>query len=80
MKITEILKNSSYAIIFGFFGLIIGIWTADVIYMIALGNIDRETTRYVSLAIILLVIAASALIGFTRGKNLLESDTANSGQ
>ena len=75
MKITEILKNSSYAIIFGFFGLIIGIWTADVLYMIALENIDRVTTRYISLAIILLIIAASAFLGFTKGKSLLESET-----
>jgi uncharacterized protein YacL len=76
MKITETLKNSSYAIIFGFFGLIIGIWTADVLYMIALENIDRVTTRYISLAIILIIITASALLGFTKGKSLLESDTA----
>lgn len=77
MKLTAILKNSAYAIIFGFFGLIIGIWTADVLYMIALENIDRVTTRYISLAIILIIIAASALLGFTKGKFLLESDTAN---
>lgn len=80
MKITEILKNSAYAIIFGFFGLIIGIWTADVLYMIALENIDRVTTRYISLAIILTIIAASTLLGFTKGKSLLESDTVSSEQ
>lgn len=72
MTISELLKKSGYAIVFGFMGLIIGIWTADLLYTLGLKNMERMTTIYVSLFIILLIIAASSFVGFTRGKDLLE--------
>jgi uncharacterized protein YacL len=72
MTISELLKKSGYAIVFGFMGLIIGIWTADLLYTLGLKNMERMTTIYVSLFIILLIIAASSFLGFTRGKDLLE--------
>jgi len=72
MTISELLKKSGYAIVFGFMGLIIGIWTADLLYTLGLKNMERMTTTYVSLFIILLIISASSFLGFTRGKDLLE--------
>ncbi|MCZ7372510.1 MAG: hypothetical protein O8C60_02445 [Candidatus Methanoperedens sp.] len=72
MTISELLKKSGYAIVFGFMGLIIGIWTADLLYTLGLKNMERMTTTYVSLFIIILIIAASSFLGFTRGKDLLE--------
>ncbi len=73
MKPSDALKNLAYAIVFGFFGLIIGIWIADLLYKIVLSNADRMTTVYVSVIIVLLVIAAASVFGFAKGKKLLES-------
>ena len=72
MKLSENLKNLVYAIVFGFMGLIIGIWTSDLLYGIILKNIDRMTTIYISLGIIILIVASASIVGFTKGKNLLE--------
>ena len=72
IKLSEILKNIGYAILFGFMGLIIGIWTADLLYSLILKNIDRVTTIYISLAIIILFIVSASVLGFTKGKKLLE--------
>ncbi len=73
MKISDALKNLVYAIVFGFFGLIIGIWIADLLYRIFLNNAERMTTVYVSVIIVLLVIAVASVFGFAKGKKLLES-------
>jgi uncharacterized protein YacL len=72
MNLSENLKNLVYAIVFGFMGLIIGIWTSDLLYSITLKNIDRVTTIYISVSIIILIIASASILGFTKGKNLLE--------
>jgi hypothetical protein len=72
MKLSEIPKNIVYAIVFGFMGLIIGIWTADVLYMIILKNMERLTTTYISLIIIILIIVSASLLGFVKGRKLLE--------
>jgi uncharacterized protein YacL len=72
MKISEIVKNTAYAILFGFMGLIIGIWVADLLYSLILKNIARETTIYISLIIIVLIAVSASLLGFTKGKKLLE--------
>ncbi len=72
MKLSEIPKNIVYAIVFGFMGLIIGIWTADVLYMLTLKNMERLTASHVSLIIIVLIIVFSSLLGFVKGKDLLE--------
>ena len=72
MKLSEIPKNIVYAIVFGFMGLIIGIWTADVLYMLTLKNMERLTASNVSLIIIILIIVSSSLLGFVKGKDLLE--------
>ncbi|MCZ7381008.1 MAG: hypothetical protein O8C64_05495 [Candidatus Methanoperedens sp.] len=72
MKLPEMLKNTAYAIIFGFFGLIIGIWIADLLSNLIFKNLERVTTIYISLVIIVLVIVSSFILGFTKGKNLLE--------
>ncbi|MCZ7357939.1 MAG: hypothetical protein O8C66_15835 [Candidatus Methanoperedens sp.] len=72
MTISELLKNSAYAIVFGFMGLIIGIWSADLLFNLILKNLDRVTTIYISLIIIILISAGAFLLGFTKGKNLLE--------
>ncbi len=71
MTIYELLKKSGYAIVFGFMGLIVGIWMADLLYSVVLKNVERVTTIYVSLIIIILIVAASSFLGFTKGKNLL---------
>lgn len=72
MNISDIFKNLAYAIVFGFIGLIIGIWTSDLLYKIVLKNIDRMTTIYISISIIFLIIASASILGFTKGKNLME--------
>ncbi len=72
MKLSEIPKNIVYAIVFGFMGLIIGIWTADVLYMIILKNMERLTASHVSLIIIVLITVSASLLGFAKGKKLLE--------
>lgn len=72
MNLSKNLKNLVYAIVFGFMGLIIGIWTSDLLYGIVLKNIDRVTTIYISLVIIILIVASASIVGFTKGKNLLE--------
>ncbi len=71
IKLSEILKNAMYAVVFGFMGLIIGIWTADLLYMLFLKNLERVTTIYISLVIIVLVIAFASFLGFTKGRKLL---------
>lgn len=71
MNLSEILKNIVYAIVFGFMGLIIGIWAADVYYMLILKNIDRVTTIYISLILIILIAAFASILGFTKGKKWL---------
>jgi uncharacterized protein YacL len=72
MNLSDILKNAVYAIVFGFMGLIIGIWTADLLYSIVLKNIDRMTTIYLSVGIIVLISLCASILGFTKGKNLME--------
>ena len=72
MTISDVFKKLGYAIVFGFIGLIIGIWTADLLYSLGLKNLERVTTIYISIIIILLIIATSSLLGFTKGKTLLE--------
>ncbi len=72
MKLSEMLKNTTYAIMFGFFGLIIGIWIADLLSNLIFKNLERVTTIYISLVIIVLVIVSAFILGFTKGKKLLE--------
>ncbi len=72
MTISDILRNSVYAIVFGFMGLIVGIWTADLLYRLILNNLERTATSTISLLIIILIIVASSALGFTKGKELLE--------
>ncbi len=72
MKLSEMLKNTAYAITFGFFGLIIGIWIADLLSNLIFKNLERVTTIYISLVIIVLVIVSAFVLGFTKGKKLLE--------
>ncbi len=72
MKLSEMLKNTAYAIMFGFFGLIIGIWIADLLSNLIFKNVERVTTIYISLVIIVLVIVSASILGFTKGKKLLE--------
>jgi uncharacterized protein YacL len=72
MTLTDIIKNSGYAVVFGFMGLIIGIWTADLLYRLILHNMERTTTSSIALIIIVLIIAAASVFGFTKGKKLLE--------
>lgn len=71
IKLSEMLKNAMYAVVFGFMGLIIGIWTADLLYVLFLKNLERVTTIYISLIIIILIAAFASLLGFTRGRKLL---------
>lgn len=71
MNLSEMLKNIGYAIVFGAAGLIIGIWTADLLYMLILKNIDRVTTIYISLILIILIAASASILGFTKGKKWL---------
>ncbi len=73
MKLQEILKNAAYAILFGFVGIIIGIWIADLLYVAVLKNIDRVTTSYISLILIILIAALASIFGFMKGRSLLES-------
>ncbi len=72
MRISEILKNFAYAILFGFIGLILGIWTADLLYQLIMKNMERVTTVYVSVIIVILITVATSLFGFIKGKALLE--------
>ena len=72
MNLSNFLKNTVYAIVFGFMGLIIGIWTSDVLYMVILKNIDRVTTIYISVGLIVLIILSTSILGFVKGKSLLE--------
>ncbi len=72
MKLSEMLKNTAYAIIFGFFGLIIGIWIADLLSNLIFKNLERVTTIYISVIIVVLVIVSASILGFTKGKKLLE--------
>lgn len=72
MELSELIKNAIYGIVFGFMGFIIGIWTADVLYMLFLKNFERVTTSNISVIIILLITVSAILLGFTKGKNLLE--------
>ncbi len=72
MTITDILKNSGYAAVFGSLGLILGIWTADLLYRLILHNAERTTASSIALIIIVLIIAAASVFGFTKGRKLLE--------
>ncbi len=72
MTISGIIKNSGYAAVFGFMGLIVGIWTADLLYRLILHNTERTTTSSISLIIIVLIIVAASVFGFTKGKKLCE--------
>ncbi|MGB8217157.1 MAG: hypothetical protein WCE94_07635 [Candidatus Methanoperedens sp.] len=72
MKLSDIPKNTVYAIMFGFFGLIIGIWIADLLSNLIFKNMERVTTIYVSVGIVVLVIVSAFILGFTKGKKLLE--------
>lgn len=69
-----VFKALVYAILFGFIGMVGGIWFADLLYVLFLKHIDRVTTIYISLIIIVLIIVGGAIIGFTKGKDLLESN------
>lgn len=73
MTLSNLLKNSGYAAVFGFMGLIVGIWTADLLYSLILHNVERTTTSNISLIIILVIIVASSALGFTKGKELMEN-------
>jgi uncharacterized protein YacL len=77
MKISDLIKNLAYAIIFGFFGLIIGIWIADLLYNLALKGMEHAATRSISLVLIILIALAASFLGFIKGKNLLESSQAS---
>ncbi len=72
MTITDILKDSGYAAVFGFLGLILGIWTADLLHRLILHNAERTTASNLSLIIIVLIIVAASILGFTKGRKLLE--------
>lgn len=72
MTISDIIKNSGYAAVFGFMGLIVGIWTADLLYRLILHNMERTTTSSISLIIIVLIIVAASVFGFAKGKKLCE--------
>ena len=73
MKIAELLKNLAYAVVFALFiGLIIGIWSSDLLYRLVLKSMEPSTARYVSVAIISLFMVAAFAVGFTRGRSLLE--------
>jgi uncharacterized protein YacL len=72
MKLSDLFKNTGYAILFGFMGLIIGIWVADLLYMIILKNMERLTASHASLIIIILITVSAILLGFAKGKKLLE--------
>ncbi len=72
MTISNLVKNSGYATVFGFIGLIVGIWTADLLYKLIVHNAERTTASSISLIIIVLIIIASSLLGFAKGKDLLE--------
>lgn len=74
IELSEMLKKLGYAVVFGFIGLIAGIWTADLIHkLILMNNIERVTTTYISLIIIIAVTIAASVLGFSKGKNLLEN-------
>ncbi|GFO96308.1 uncharacterized protein ig2599ANME_0496 [groundwater metagenome] len=73
MTISDILKNSAYAIVFGFMGIVVGIWTADLLYRLILHNVERTTTSNISLIIIVLIVVSASVLGFTKGKKLLEN-------
>ena len=72
MKISELPKNIVYAIVFGFMGLIVGICIADVLYMLTLKNLERMTNIYISLVIIISIIVSASVLGFVKGRKLLE--------
>ncbi len=72
MTISNLFKNSGYAAVFGFMGLIVGIWTAALLYKLILHDAERTTASSVSLIIIVLILVASLVLGFTKGKELLE--------
>ncbi len=72
MNISEIPKSIGYAVVFGLIGVIIGLWTADLLYGLILKNIERVTTIYISLVIVLLIAVAAFSLGFIKGKYLLE--------
>ncbi|MDP2766803.1 MAG: hypothetical protein Q8O41_05055 [Candidatus Methanoperedens sp.] len=72
MKLSEIPKNIVYAVVFGLMGLIVGIWTADLLYSLILKNVERVTTIYISLIIIISITVSASILGFTKGKKLLE--------
>lgn len=73
MTITDIFKNLGYSVVFGFMGLIIGIWTADLLYRLILHNAERTTASNLSLIIIVLIIISALILGFIKGKVLLEN-------
>lgn len=72
MNLSEIPKNIVYAVVFGFMGLIIGIWISDLLYSVILKSIDRVTTIYISFGLIVLIIICASILGFIKGKKLLE--------
>lgn len=74
MTLSDILKNSAYAVLFGLMGLIAGIWFADFLYRLALHNIRSTNASTVSLLIIVLVLLAAIGLGFTKGRKMLEDE------
>ncbi len=73
MTLTDIFKNLGYSVVFGFMGLIIGIWTADLLYRLILHNTERTTASNMSLIIIVLIIITALVLGFMKGRTLLEN-------
>ncbi len=73
MTITDIFRNMGYSVVFGFTGLIIGIWTADLLYRLILYNAERTTASSISLIIIVLTMIFALVFGFIKGRVLLEN-------
>jgi len=71
--IEDILNATAHAILFGLIGLIAGIWSANLIYILFLKNMDNVTTTHISLIVILLMIVSGGIIGFIKGKDLLNA-------
>ena len=72
MTISNLFKNSGYAAVFGFMGLIAGIWTANLLNKLILYNVEGTTTLSISMIIIVLILVAFSVLGFIKGKELLE--------
>lgn len=74
MEIANFFRKIVYAILFGFIGILLGIWTADLLYGLGLKNMDRVNTIYFSTVLIILIAIAASLFGFIKGNALLETE------